>query len=104
MSTTSAYRRSICLAAMLACLTQAARGEFKQKGYFESYLRAFPQLTSNDSAHAVGDSLFRYEPSFTTKSKELSFFGSIQAETDSHHQTNRDLEFSWWDRTERRSL
>jgi hypothetical protein len=104
MNGLSRYQRTFCIAAILCFSTYVAAGEFKQKGYFESYLRAFPQLTNNDQAHAVADSLFRYEPSYTTNSKQLSFFGSLQTEIDSHHQTNRDLEFSWWDRTERRPL
>jgi hypothetical protein len=104
MRALSRYQRNFCIAAILCSSTYAAAGEFKQRGYLESDLWAFPQLTNNDSAHAVADSVFRYEPSYTTKSKELSLFGSVQTEIDSHHQTNRDLEFSWWDRTERRPL
>lgn len=104
MSSLFRFRESFCIAAILACVTQAAFGDFKQKGYFESYMRLFPDVTDNDDAHAVADSLFRYEPSFTTKSRQLSIFASLQTEIDSHHQTNRDLEFSWWDRTARRPL
>src|SRR5579872_3092222 len=104
MSSLFRFRESLCIAAILACVTQAAFGDFRQKGYFESYMRLFPDVTDNDDAHAVADSLFRYEPSFTTKSRQLSIFASLQTEIDSHHQTNRDLEFSWWDRCERRPL
>ena len=91
------------MAVTICAVTYASAGEFKQKGYFESYLRTFPQLTENDRGHVVVDSRFRYEPSYTTKTK-LSFFASLEAEADSHHQANRDLEFSWWERTERRPL
>src|SRR5215469_6263247 len=104
MRALSRYLRTFCIAAILCSSTFAAAGGFKQRGYLESDLWAFPQITNNDNAQAVVDSVFRYEPSFTTNGKELSLFGSLQTEIDSHHQTNRDLEFSWWDRTERRPL
>src|SRR5262249_30894860 len=96
-------RRNLVLAMVFCAGAYASAGDFSQKGYFESYLRAFPQVTANDRGYVVADSLFRYEPSYTNKSK-LSFFASIDAEIDSHHQVARDLEYSWWDRTERRSI
>ena len=104
MSALFRYRCWVCIAAIFSCASQAASGDFKQKGYFESYLRAFPQTTDNDSGQAVADSRFVYEPSYTTGNKQLTFFASLETEIDSHHQTDRDLEFSWWDRSERRPL
>jgi len=50
------------MAVTICAVTYASAGEFKQKGYFESYLRTFPQLTENDRGHVVADSRFRYEP------------------------------------------
>ncbi|HXK07378.1 MAG TPA: hypothetical protein VMS37_33590 [Verrucomicrobiae bacterium] len=75
---------------------------FTQRGFLETTGVFYPQTAPNDSGEAVGESLFRYEAFF--KLTDLRFAAGIDARFDTHQQTGRSLDFSWFDRTRRRQL
>ena len=89
---------------ILAAATAYAQN-FTQRGFLETTALVFPQAAPNDSAHAVGEALFRYEAFY--KLTNLSFAASVDARADTHQETARDWgswrDF-WWDRTRRRPL
>ena len=71
---------------------------FTTRGFVETDLYVFPQKAPNDSSHAIGEGLFRFE--FTLKpNSHFSFQGSLDARTDTHRQTERDFHLNFWDRT-----
>ena len=75
--------------------------DFWQRGYLEYRLFAFPQTAMNDSAHFVGEALFRYE-------LERSLFGGLrlagatETRIDTHHQVERRFYVNWSDRARQR--
>jgi hypothetical protein len=75
---------------------------FSQRGYLETTAFAYPQEAPNDSAHFVGEALFRYEAFY--KLTNLRFAAAVDARTDTHLETQRDWGGVWWDRTRRRPL
>jgi hypothetical protein len=74
--------------------------QFTQRGFLETTAIAYPETAPNDSSHAAGESLFRYEAFY--KLTNLRFAGSVDARTDTHNQTERTPALSWWDRTRQR--
>ncbi len=103
MCNPSRLLKHLCLVVVVFSAIFSLAGDFRQKGYFEAYLHGFPQVVPNDQGLVVTDALFRYEPSYTTKSG-LSFFASLETEIDSHHQVDRQFDFSWFDRTGQRQI
>ena len=75
--------------------------DFTQRGYLDTRLFLYPQDALNDSGNAVLGTLFRYEAS-----KELlpglRLNGSIDARTDTHRQSERNLRLDLEDRHLRR--
>src|SRR5262249_46042139 len=59
------------------------------------------QTAVNDSGHAVGESLVRYE-AFYRLAPGLRLAGGIDLRADTHLQTERDAHFGWWDRERQR--
>ncbi len=86
--------------AFLLCLTAQAQ-DFTQRGYIETGLTLFPQTATNDSGHAVEETLFRYDASFKVASW-LKLSGSFDARFDSHRQDERSLRLDFEDRGLRR--
>ena len=87
----------------LLLLTATAHAQnFSQRGFLETTALLFPQEAPNDSAHAVGEALFRYEAFY--KLTNLSFAGAFDARTDTHRDTARDWGGLWWDRSRLRPL
>src|SRR5688500_14834297 len=76
---------------------------YTHRGFAATRFTFYPQEAPNDSAHAIGEALFRYE-GFYNVSNSLQFAGSVDARTDTHHQVDRDVNLSWWDRETRRPL
>lgn len=70
---------------------------FSQRGYLEGDLSVFPQTAPNDASHAIGDFIFRWDVAYKAASW-LTFSGGIQAEADTHLQTERTLHIDWQDR------
>jgi len=85
----------------LALAAVAAAQDFTQRGFFETGALLYPQTAPNDSGHAVGEALFRYE-AFYKPLPGLQFAGGIDARADSHGETERAFVLSWWDRERRR--
>lgn len=79
----------------------AAAQDFSQRGFLESAGLFFPQTAPGDSSHAAGEWLLRYEPSYKL-APSLRIYGSFDARTDTHLETERDPHISWWDRERRR--
>lgn len=81
--------------------TVAAAQDFTQRGFLESGGLFFPQAAPIDASHATGEWLLRYEASYKL-APGLKLSGGIDARTDTHRETDRELELSWWDRERRR--
>ncbi len=79
----------------------AAAQDFTQRGFLETTAQFYPESAPNDSSHAVGDFLFRYE-AFYKLTPSLRFAGAIDARTDTHLDTERDFGLSFWDRNRQR--
>ena len=82
----------------LLLAVSAGAQDFTQRGFFETSLFGYPQTAPNDSGQAVAEGLLRYEASYKLL-PGLRFAGAIEAQTDTHHQTDRGLRFNWFDRT-----
>jgi hypothetical protein len=87
--------------AMILFAAVAAAQDFSQRGFLENTGLFFPQSAANDSSHAVGEWLLRYEASYKLV-PSLKISGAFDARTDTHLETERDFQFSWWDRGRRR--
>ena len=68
-----------------------------QRGFLESRNTFYPQEGTNDSAHAVGESLLRYE-GFYIPHSSIQFNGGLDFRIDTHRQVDRDFQLSWQDR------
>jgi hypothetical protein len=90
-------RRALLLFFPSLCLAQ----DFVQRGYldFNSYI--YPQIVLNDSAHFVGEALFRYE---LEKSlfRRFRLSGATETRIDTHHQVERRFYVNWSDRAPQR--
>lgn len=75
--------------------------DFSQRGFFETSVSLYPQTAPNDSSHGIGEALLRYE-AFYKVTPHLRLAGGIDARTDTHRQTEREFDLSWWDRDRRR--
>jgi hypothetical protein len=85
---------------LLACL---AAQDFTQRGFIETGLTLYPRTAPNDSSHAVGDALLRYQASYKVR-PWLRISGAVDAAFDTHEQVERSLGLDWQDRTLRRPL
>jgi hypothetical protein len=75
--------------------------DFTQRGFLETVLTLYPETAPNDSSHAIGDGLLRYEASYKLR-PWLRLSGSVDARFDTHSQVERALHFDWQDRSLRR--
>jgi len=87
--------------ALILCATVAAAQDFSQRGFLENTGLFFPQQATNDSSHAVGEWLLRYEAAYKL-APGLKISGAFDARTDTHLETGREFHLSWWDRERRR--
>jgi hypothetical protein len=83
--------------ALLLALALPAAAQFSQRGFLETSAFLYPDTAPNDAAHAVGESLFRYEAFY--KLTNLRFAAGFDARFDTHRQIARDFDLSWLDRT-----
>src|SRR5450432_585117 len=74
---------------------------FTQRGYLDTTAVAYPDTAPNDSGHTICEALFRYE-AFYKPVPSLRFAGALDARADTHQETERTLDFSWWDRGRQR--
>ena len=75
--------------------------DFTQRGFLATALTLYPETAPNDSSHAIGDGLLRYEASYKLR-PWLRLSGSMDARFDTHSQVERALHFDWQDRSLRR--
>ena len=97
-------RRRLVLALLTHCfwlVSSALAQDFSQRGFLETTGLFFPQTTSNDSSHAIGESFFRYE-AFWRPAAGLQLAGGFDARFDTHLGTERDWALSFWDRERQR--
>lgn len=91
--------RPAACALLFVILAACAAGQtFEQRGFFESSNTFFPQAALNDSGHAVGELLLRWEASWQPW-PWLKISGSLDARTDSHQQVERDWRLDVDDRS-----
>jgi hypothetical protein len=91
------------LIVLLLFAATAVAQSYTQRGFLENRTTLYPLEAANDSALAVGDALFRYE-GFYRASNTFQFNGGMDLRMDTHHQVERSLDLSWWDRERRRPL
>ena len=77
------------LLALLLAASAAAAQDFTQRGYLEIRNFIYPQTAPNDSAHYVGEAMFRWEAAYKLNSL-FRINGSIDARVDSHRQFERE--------------
>jgi hypothetical protein len=70
---------------------------FEQKGFVETDFFGFPQTAPNDSGRFVGDFLFRWDASYQPVSW-FTLLGGLEAQTDTHNETERSFRFDTLDR------
>src|SRR5690349_5188897 len=87
--------------ALILFAVVAAAQDFSQRGFLATTGFFFPQSAPNDSAHAAGEALFRYE-AFYKLAPSLKLSGGVDLRADTHLGTERDLQLSWWDRERQR--
>ncbi|HET8548725.1 MAG TPA: hypothetical protein VFL57_12000 [Bryobacteraceae bacterium] len=86
------------VAALVLLAGGCAGQDFTQRGFLDVRLFAFPQRAANDSSHAVGEALLRYEVSRVVW-RGLRLHGNLDARTDTHHQTERSARLDWQERS-----
>jgi hypothetical protein len=86
-------RFAIVLLAATLCHSQT----FTQRGYFETRTYLYPQTAPGDRGHVIAESLLHYETAWRA-TPELRIAGAIDAQTDTHRETERSLHLSWLDR------
>src|SRR5579885_2201015 len=84
-------------ACLLACVILNAQ-TFSERGFFETIGTLYPETAPNDSGHAVAETLFRYEPTWTPK-PWLKLNATFDARVDTHDQVERALHVDWQDRS-----
>ncbi len=82
---------------VVTCFAQ----DFKQRGFLETGLTLYPETAPNDSGHALGKALLRYEASYKVK-PWLRFSAALDAAFDTHQEVERKLRLDWQDRSLRR--
>ena len=92
----------VLLVVLLTAATCTAQ-TYTQRGFLENRGTFFPQTAPNDSANAVGESLFRYE-GFLSLSGAFQVAGGVDLRVDTHRQVERNFKLSWQDREIQRPL
>ena len=83
----------ICILIPAAALAQ----RFDQRGYIETSLSGFPETVPNDSSEAVGEAVLQWDLSYKAFTW-LKLSGGVEAQTDSHRETERTLHLDFQDR------
>jgi hypothetical protein len=80
-----------------AASAQSLAQSFDQRGYVETSLSGFPQTAPNDSSEAVGEAVVQWDLSYKAYTW-LKVSGGVEAQTDTHHETERTLHLDLLDR------
>lgn len=86
---------------VLLVIGTAAAQTLTGRGYLEMRSYFYPQTASGDSARAVAESVLNYE-AFYRPDSDFSFAAGVEAQTDTHAQTERVFHLSSLDRGLRR--
>jgi hypothetical protein len=86
-----------CVAICAGAFTNASAQDFEQRGFLETRLGGFPETTRNDQSHAAGQAVFQWDLSYKIF-PWLTFSGGIEAQTDSHQETERKFHLDVQDR------
>jgi len=70
---------------------------FDQRGYVETSLSGFPQTVPSDSSEAVGEAMLQWDLSYKAFTW-LKLSGGVEAQTDTHNETERTLHLDFRDR------
>jgi hypothetical protein len=87
--------RILCL--LLAAVPLCAQ-TFSQRGFLDVSTFLYPQTAPGDSGRVVSEALLRWEPSVRA-GNNWSFYGALDARTDTHRQVERDFRLDWQDRS-----
>lgn len=79
-------------------LLALAQVNFEQRGFFDTTTFLFPQTTLNDRGRVVTEGLLRYE-TIVKLPPSFRFSASVDAQADTHRQTQRTFDFAADDRT-----
>ncbi len=79
------------------CCIAAYCQSLEQRGSVELDLWGFPLTAPNDSGHVVGTGIFRWDASYKPRSW-VTFSGGIEAQADTHQETERTFRFDFDDR------
>lgn len=86
-------RFAIALFSAALCQSQT----FTQRGYFETRAYLYPQAAPGDRGHVIAESVLHYEAAWRV-TPELRIAGALDAQADTHRETERTLHLSWLDR------
>lgn len=90
----------LCIALVFAGAAGMAQ-DFTQRGFLDTRAILYPRSAPNDSAHAIGDALLRYE-AFWKLSPAWKISAGVDGRVDTHQQVERTLHLDWQDRSLRR--
>src|SRR5262245_8854422 len=96
------YLMRVILALFLTTVSCFAQS-YTQRGFLETRSTFYPREGFNDSSHAIGESLFRYE-GFYKPSQAFQIAGAVDFRSDTHLQVERDFNLSWQNREIRKPL
>ena len=82
---------------LLLCGVLASGQAFEQRGFVELDLTVFPLSAPNDSGQAVGIGLARWDASYKA-APWVTFSGGLEAQADTHLDTERSFRLNWDDR------
>ena len=91
------------LIGVLVWALPAASQTYTQRGFVEGRSTIYPQEAANDAGRFIAEALLRYEGSLKL-STAFQVNGTLDVRTDTHRQTERELNLSWWDRARQRPL
>jgi hypothetical protein len=85
---------------ILWLLAASLSAQFSSRGYVETRGLFFPRTAPNDSSHAAGEAILRWDAGY--QAGNWRFNGAIDSRTDTHRQVEREARIDWQDRSLRR--
>ncbi len=80
-----------------AAPAQSPAQRFDQQGYGETSLSGFPQTTPNDNSAAIAEAILQWDLSYKAFTW-LKLSGGVEAQTDTHRESERTLHLDFQDR------
>src|ERR1035437_189704 len=82
---------------LLLCTLGVSGQTFTQQGFLEADFFVFPLTAPNDSGHVVGNGIFRWDATYKP-APWVTFSGGVEAQTDTHGETERTFRVDAQDR------